>query len=359
MKKFSLVNLMFNVVVCLFITSVGYSMVGTPAIAVGSVLFMSGFIPHDYYAAGALRNEVIRKVFSSDLQKNLYPDNSFYKGNAKVDSGVAIDAESVDIPQAGLPPKVLKNPEVRPIPMRVRKDDKKTYGVDLFETQPDLITNINQDLVTYDKRAAVLEDHISQLNTRIADEIAIRWSPTKADNIIRTTGTGNTGSKIAGMSGTRKEVTYKDLIAICALLDRMEVPDDGRRCLLIYSDIINLELKAISEIKDYDKTGIAGVFASGAIGRLQNMNVYKRTSVPIADTNGFAKPYGSLVAGNDNLFILAWHPSFVRYAEGASEVYMDTTVKPGMGGKTMNAAVRGGATPNRLDERGIVALVQG
>lgn len=301
-------------------------------------------------------SEVIRRLFSADLQKNLYPDSEFYK-NSKVDSGIAIDSEGVDVPQAGAPPAVIKNPTQRPIPLRNRKDDKKSYVVDLYETEPDIVTNINQAVVTYDKRAAVLEDHISTLNQRIADELMIKWFPTKAANIIRTSGAGTSGSKVTGMTGNRKELTYQDFIDLAALMDRMKVPDDGRRCILVYTDQI-AEIKKIAEFRDYDKSGIQGQFSTGAVGKIQNMNVYKRSVTPVVSTGLMVNPFGAVVSATDNLAILAWHPSFVRRAEGVAEVYYDGVVRPGYGGPTMSAAVRGGGMISRLDEVGVAAIVQ-
>ncbi len=255
-----------------------------------TLLFGLGFMPESQVYANCLRNEVIRRMFTADLQKNLYPSNEFYK-NSKVDEGIAIDSEAVEVPQAGARPKVIKNPTQRPIPMRNRKDDKKYYSVDLYETEPDIVTNINQSLVSYDKRAAILEDHINTLNQRIADEIAIKWFPTVSTNFLRTNGGDGDGAKVAGMTGNRKELIYQDWIDLASLFDRMNIPDDGRRCAMVYSDQV-AEIKRIDQFRDYDKTGIQGQFASGAVGKVQNFQIYKR-SIPLVCSSGLlVNPYG-------------------------------------------------------------------
>ena len=355
--KFSLSALIYNLTMCVLLAIVMFPFVGIIGLIPAGILFLYGCVPSNSIVnTHALNSEVIRRMFSADLQKNLYPDGEFYK-NSKVDDGIAIDSESVDVPQAGAPPKVIKNPTQRPIPLRNRKDDKKSYSVDLFETEPDIVTNINQSIVSYDKRAAVLEDHISTLNQRVADEMAIRWFPTKGSNLIRTSGTANTGSKVTGMVGSRKELAYQDFIDLAALMDRMNVPDDGKRCLLIYSDQV-AEIKKIPEFRDYDKTGVVGNLSTGSIGRIQNFNIYKRSVTPVVSTGLVVNPYGAAVAATDNLAVLAWHPSFVRRAEGAAEVYYDGVVRPGFGGPTMSAAVRGGGMISRLDEVGVAAIIQ-
>lgn len=294
----------------------------------------------------------------AELQANLYPENEFYK-NSRVVGGVAIDAEYVEIPQAGARPNVVKNPEERPLKTRIRKDDKKGFEVDLYETEPDLVTKRNQDLVTYDKVKGVQDDHINTLNQRIADELVIKWCPTVAPNIIYTTG-GTTGIMLPAFTGSRKLYLKSDFVALRALLDRMGIPDDGRRCIYFYGDILTVEVGLIAEYNDYDKTGVVGNrLKGGAIGMIENMNVYKRNVPLVVNSSGIVKPYGSAIQATDKLAVLAWHPDMVWRAEGTPEIYMDSSIVPGVGGKRYNAAVRGGGMIGRNDQAGVALLVQG
>lgn len=220
--------------------------------------------------------------------------------------------------------------------------------MDLYATEPDVVTDVNQAIVSYDKRGAILEDHSMQLNTRIADELGYIWLPTLATNFIRTSRAADPidpnkrGSMVAGMTGTRKLMTYQDFIDLASLMDRMEIPDDGNRRILIYTDQ-QAEIKKIAEFRDFDKTGVVGQFANGSIGKIQNMHVYKRSRPLLYDNSGnpVKKAYGSAVLPTDNIAALAWHPSFVRYAEGVVQVYYEAK-KVGYQGDMMNAAVRGG-----------------
>jgi len=77
-------------------------LLGHAASVAAAALFAAGFVPVKLNLGTAFRNEVVTTIFSKELQKNLYPDNSFYKG-CKVDEGVAINAETVEVPQAGAP----------------------------------------------------------------------------------------------------------------------------------------------------------------------------------------------------------------------------------------------------------------
>lgn len=356
--KFNFSALLFNLLICsLFLTGLT-PLVGAPTAAVFSgSIFALGLIPSSYkLPVGVLRNEVVTTIFSSELQKNIFPDNAFYK-NSKVDAGVAINAVSVQIPQAGTPPNTLLNPDVLPVKARIRKDDILSYNVDQIVTEVDIVTDVNQAIVSYDKKGGVLEDHINTINTRVASEIPIRWAPTLSTNFKASTGGGNSGSLYTGMTGTRKELTYQDFIDLCTLMDNMNVPDDGQRCMLIWTSQVS-EIKKIAEFRDFDKTGIAGQFQNGSLGRVQNMNVYKRSVPLLFSSANVVKAYGSAVATTDKIGIIAWHPSFVRRAEGVAQVYYEAK-KPGYQGDIMNAAVRFGGTKSRKDEVGVAVLVQG
>lgn len=300
--------------------------------------------------------ELIITLFSADLQKNLYPANEFYK-NSKLDAGVDINCLTIQIPQAGALPAVIKNPQTLPIPARIRQDDITSYAVDMYATEPDVVTDVNQAVLSYNKRAAILEDHQNVLNTRIADELAFLWGPTLAANILRTTGTGNTGTLLTGATGLRKEITYQDIINAATLMDRMNVPDDGNRRVLLTADQIG-EIKKIDQFRDYDKSGMTGQLASGAVGLIQGFQIFKRSRGLAYNVGATAKKaVGSVVATTDNQAALFWHPSFVRRAEGNVQVYYEAK-KVGYQGDMFNAALRGGGCIARLDQVGVVALVQ-
>src|SRR4051812_27731743 len=97
----TLFAIIYNLFVCLFVGTL-MSVLGVPPVAayvVAMTLFCVGLIPRAPMT-GVLRDEVLITIFSSDIQSNISPDNSFYK-QSRVDDGVAITATSVQIPQAG------------------------------------------------------------------------------------------------------------------------------------------------------------------------------------------------------------------------------------------------------------------
>ncbi len=350
------IALLYNLVVITLIAgAIEFVAPGMSMLAIG-ILFMWTLIPaKGTVVIGTLQSEVLKTIFTSDLQKILYPDNAFYK-KSKADTDVALDAVSVEIPQESSRPKVLKNPEVRPIPVEMPKDLKKTYSVDLYETMPSLITNINQDFSTYDKRAAKLKTHANELQTRIAEEVGISWFPTLSSRKILTTGATGAVSK-TGMSGGRLKWTLQDWMKFEYMLKRY-IGDDGQFCIWMDAEL-KQDVLLIPEFRDFEKTGVSQTLATGAIGKILNMNVFLREGGLLADNSQAVKPYGSAIGANDRLTVLGWHPDFVRHAEGRNEVNIDPYVQPGMGGRRLNAAVRGGGCIERLDELGVAVMMQG
>ena len=58
--------------------------------------------------------EQITKLFSKEIQENLFPVNEFYK-SSKLDANVSSQFGVVQVPQAGAAPTVVKNPTSFPL----------------------------------------------------------------------------------------------------------------------------------------------------------------------------------------------------------------------------------------------------
>jgi hypothetical protein len=355
-KSNRLVNLFYNLLVCLFIVAILAPDFGPAAYFFGLFLFLCGLMPR-YTPNGSFRNEVIRTVFSKDLQEKLFPDNSFYKAGQK-DEGVDIDAKTVEVPQDedGEAQYVI-NPTKFPLESYAEEDKKKTYDVDLLATKPELVTDLNQALVSYDKRGAKLRKHANTLNTLIANRIGYHWSPTKAEFIRQTTGSTNHVASAPGATGNRKRVTKEDMIYFQTMFNDLDIPLDGRRAVFpahMYEDLL-----LIPDFVDADKLGKMGAVPSGVIGSIYGFMIYIRskTTVYTEAATPVKKPIGAAGAATDNLSALFYHPAFVRYAEGNVKLYLNPDQGQYLGG-TMNAAVRSGGMISRLSEVGVGALVE-
>ena len=144
--------------------------------------------------------EVRVKIFSRDLQKNLFPDNAFYKKSKK---DAPSSAESIDIPQAQAQASaVIGNVQIAydtagnnladadQLTVIKRINTLLTYANQNFFVPPIVIDKNNQDgELSYEKQSQIREEFAEELNTQVANYAGTKWAPTVAGNILKTTGT--------------------------------------------------------------------------------------------------------------------------------------------------------------------------
>jgi len=218
--------------------------------------------------------EVLKRLFSADIQKNLYPNNEFYK-NSKVDAGILADVTNVEIPQSGATPTVVENPSSFPLTVGSRTDNVVTYAVDVIATLPIQLQDDNLLVSSADKRKDVLEDHIDTLNTRVADKLAYLWAAVPAANIVRTSG-ADAPALLSGATGTRKKVTLQDFIDAMRIMDNMDANSQKRIALVsanMYAEILQAGL---SGFVGSDKL-TSDLIAMGVVGKLFNTLIYQRS----------------------------------------------------------------------------------
>lgn len=304
----------------------------------------------------AFSDESINQIFSGDLQRRLFPNNDFVK-ESKVDKGIAHNAENINIPQETLAIQTGKNPTVYPIPMQKSDNTKKSYKADLYYTKPFHIPNHEADVLSYDKRSAILDSKAKSLRTDFAGDCAYEWSPSLAENIIRTTGAAK-DTRLAGASGQRKALTLHDFIEADRVLTNMDVPEADRVALLsgnLYAELLTAGLEGFIGVEKLS----ADLIKQGVVGMILGFKIYKRSKAALY-TNA-ATPQKKLlttaVTSTTNEGALFWHPDFVRRGEGTVKVFSEQN-KPAYLGSIANASFRGGATIGRTDQKGVVALVQ-
>jgi hypothetical protein len=293
-------------------------------------------------------------TFAKDIQENLYPDNAWYK-NSKDDS-MWIDSKTVRLPQAGAPPNVERNRSVLPAQIKQREDTAEEYDIDEFTTDPIYISDTEEMQLSFAKRQSVLSDHTNTLNTNIADNFGQIWLPTLATNFVRTSG-GSVAATAPSATGNRKEIADKDLIAAVTLMDRMNVPTEGRFMAIPTS--MYAQLLAIDKFVDYQKRGLVDLVKKGLIGEIYGMQIYKRSYLAMYDNTGVPvkKAFGAAAAASDNEAVLIWQKEMVRRAEGTVKVYSDID-KPEYYGSIFSAKVNAGGRIARADQKGVVAIIQ-
>jgi N4-gp56 family major capsid protein len=299
------------------------------------------------------------ELWVRDIASNLFADSSFMN-RAKIDDEY-LDGRVVHLPQAATKPNVEVNRATLPAAAAQRVDTDETYDVDEFSTDPIVIKDTEEIETNYAKRINIIEEHIMAIRERVGSQVSHNWSPTVAAQLIRTTGAARAAFK-TGQTGTRKAITKADIVNARRLMDRMDVPQQGRVCLLdadMFSDILNID-----DFVHADKIGGSGNLATGAVGRIFGFDVFVRSTVVLYDNAATPakKAVGSLNAATDNAASLFYQPMFVRRAfgtrtNGGIEVY-EKNKDPQFYGDVISAMVRAGSRLAGTDERGVVALIE-
>ncbi len=298
--------------------------------------------------------------FSNELQKQLFPDNAFYK-KSRVESGIAINATSVEIPIAGdLDPAGAGEPSL-PLAVKVKTDTKKSYPVTLLYTDPWLITRESEIVTNYNKHQETVEQLGGILNTRAADTAAYEWGPTTAARIAETTGDARPAS-LTGATGSRKRLTKADVISVNKMFEKMNLNIPGGKFGLITPDM-HEDLLLIDQFVDYDKTGNKTKLEQGFIGKLLGIEFFVRWNDVLGSSglhysSANVKKVNGDVAATDCAAGLFWHSAYTRHAEGNAHTSINRDKAEYLGGTLMSSTVRFGATQNRSDEKGVIALIE-
>ena len=330
--------------------------------------------------------EVRIKVFSRDLQKNLFPDNAFYKKSKK---DAPSSAESIDIPQAQAS-AVIGNVQIAydtagnnlsdadELKVIKRINTLLNYVNQNFFTPPVVIDKNNQDgELSYSKQVELREEMSLELNTEIANWSAVKWSPSLASNMVKTTGTATrVGQVVGGYAGNIKRTTFQDILNVKKAFQKMNLP--AGQIFVLPTPEFWEDIMLIPEFRDFEKTGMTTLLKTGTIGRWLGMNWFEPrhnaslnanilydesvpavpTKIDYTDATVDGRTVKVIVPNADTVSgCLFWHEKMVRRSEGNVNVYFDPN-NPTYQGDILSSNVRFGASNGRADEKGIVALVE-
>jgi hypothetical protein len=293
------------------------------------------------------------EVWVRDIAEKLMPDNTFLRRSRNDDAFV--NNLTVHRPQAGALPEVQRNRTTLPAVPVQRTDTVNDYNLVEFTTTPTLVRNIEEVEVSYAKRSSVLSGHTKTLDRDIASWMATVWAPNGNSNLlVPTTGTARAGSA-PGATGTRKSLTVADVRNLRRLMDKQDVPQEGRY-LLISSDFY-ADLLADTQMTNRDFMPMYDQ-ATGSIGKLLGFSLYVRSSVGrYATGSTTAKDPVAANAATDNAYGLAWHEDCVAAALGETFVF-DNLNDPQYYGSIFSALTRGGGQKYYSSQEGVLAIVE-
>lgn len=307
---------------------------------------------------------LFKQAFSSDLQKNLFPANAFYKRSK--DDSAFVTGKQVNLPHSGAKPSVVTDRSSFPATISQRTDTPSAYTISEHSSDPTHIQYSEELIVTYAKRASIVEEHASALIEKIAENMGYVWArggdsenawATKPE-IVRTSSASVRATALPSGTGNRKRVALADLLKAQTILNRQDVPMGGRVALITADMLEDLMLIDEFSSSDYNKFKPIADGSSESFTWL-GMNWYIRSKVNTFDNTAtpVLKAVGAAGAATDNAGALIWHPNFVRRAEGGIVTFADFG-KPEYFGDVVSALVRSGGIGARKDAKGIVNLVE-
>lgn len=297
----------------------------------------------------ALQPEMWQKLIIG----NLYKGNEFLTRATNADQYV-VGGRAVHIPNAGNPSGVVRNRTTLPATVNRRNDTDVVYLLDEFTSNPVLIPNIDKIQLSYDKMASVISEDMSIIKQVQADWLLYNWSSTGGKQ-IRTTGAAS-ATTLAGATGNRKKPAKAELLQAKLIMDRDNVPADGRVALVtpdFLAELLQDKDLAVNFAQYAD-------LANGVVGRLYGFDIMMRSDVGRFDGAGtpVAKMPDAVSATDDNACAaLCWHPFAVERALGACKMF-ERLNDPTFYGDIYSMLVMLGGRVRRADNKGIVAIVE-
>jgi len=360
MKNLTLAGkLVIGFFLALFVGAILAPTLGVSPLAIGGTLFGAQLVRacvRPVAMPGLAFEDVLTSIFTRDLQKILFPDNSFYKRTKKLNTDAdapGTAAASYQIPQEMEMPTGIVDPAVFPLEVEELEGGNEIVTLSLLATKPTRLGDKELLEVSYDKRASVLSLHSSVLDQMAANVSLNRMSQVASDAIVLTSGDA-VSAGLPGLTGNRKAVTKNDIIKACEILNRTDMK--GKRYGLVGATHES-ELLKIEHFVDYEKTGNQSALLRGAIGSLMGIEWYKRSTAAVFNAAGAPKAAGSALAATDNEGMLIWIEDAIGRVEGNVEVYINEKQAQYLG-SLMNNAVRFGMKILRTDKKGVVAIRQ-
>lgn len=156
-----------------------------------------------------------------------------------------VDNDVIHFTEIGGDLTVLVNNTTYPLEIETLEDADKSVPLDKFDTTATPVTDDELHACSYDKMRSVQERHRDVLREKVCEKSIHAIAPTKkADDTPVLLTTGETLE-----DGTRKKMTFADLLAAKKACDKLKMPKSDR-ILVLCSDHANDLLETEQKFKD-------------------------------------------------------------------------------------------------------------
>jgi hypothetical protein len=294
----------------------------------------------------AVQNELWLKA----AQENLYEALSKITPGATDDSDF-LNALTVNIPNAGAPASVLKNP-ARPLTVDERTDNVHNYNIDEWVIAPRLSPFKDNTQLSYPKLQSLINDVLGGLPERVMRELLINWY---TDNTYKVTTTGaNYAGHAPAATGNRKGLTLAELMAAARALDNQKLPSGDR--YLFVDTAMFYQLLDVIGITAYRDAALLNQ-STLDLPKVAGFQIIPVTAVAYVSSTDVIRPFGHAGAASDNAVALAVHKSAVSFAVGDIKIFQ-TANDPIFAGDVVSGAIMAGGKYRRSDKKGVVPIIQ-
>ena len=303
-----------------------------------------------------------QRIFAADLARNLFANNSFL--TRSLNWNQYAKGRNVNFNQSGAKPSVIINRNSTPLTPARRVDILRTYELDEYQSNPNIIDWTDEMVINYAKRQDVLRSHVAQVENDIALRVLFNWV-SNAKKIVRTTGTARLAAT-PGATGNRASVSYKDWVNCYAELVGQDVTGEVNALIPagLLPDVLSID--QLIEPAVLRARGNAPDFMLGFdfLGQILGVNVFTRSAgiifnnagTPVAQSPKVDDSFNyRTAAAADNQSILFWGSSNVTTSISPDSL---VNIVPFHGGNEFSLTTIAGGNRYYEDGTGLVVLVE-
>ncbi|MCX6266844.1 MAG: hypothetical protein NTW16_05730 [Bacteroidetes bacterium] len=325
MKKLSFKNLLFNLVVMLFIGAfASVPLALSAAVSVGAGTLLS-FMPR---VSGMLMSGLQKEIWTDILLEKFYPENSFI--NEARDMSALVEFNKINLAEAGASPDVLIDNTSYPIAVSSRTDVPRELALKTLDTTSTVVRNVEAMELAYDKMASVVYGHKQELLKTACKLAAWNYAPlSNATNTPVLTASG-------ALSNGKRMLQFEDLLKLMVAFNNLDFAADGR--------ILVLNPQHEADLIKQDLT----LYKSAIVaGNVFGFKLYRTSATPVFNAStGVKAAYGAAAAGTDAIASFGFHKDEVMKAIGTTEMFAKYA-DPDNKGDVINFQMRFVALPLR------------
>lgn len=212
---------------------------------------------------GLAFNAILRQISLAEIRTAFYADGAWLTRARNMDSYV--NANTIDLADAGVDPEVLINNTTYPIEITERPDGNLEYTLDTLDTVNTKVGSIEQLLAAYDKRQDVIRSHRQSLLTTSLRLAAHAYAPNS--NTADTPVLATTGSSTSIGGNNYKAISFDDIITMRGTFADKNFLSKGGNMICLLNPKHTMQLmkedkdlyKKLLDINNYKPERFAGI----------------------------------------------------------------------------------------------------